>query len=120
MLPCEIMPYPSRSPDHHETERLVARQRIWEKVHVDDYPCGACALYELKSVGVTSVKIVGRGNPTERKLRDLHFLRGLLDLLEKERPTCRAYREAARKCYRETYKRPCRAYMCYYPSVMES
>jgi collagenase-like PrtC family protease len=116
MLPCSI----SSGQDCPDLDAIVARQRIWEQVHVDDYPCGVCALYELKTLGVRSVKIVGRGNPTERKLKDVGFVRGLLEMLEKEHPTRLAYRKAARERYGEMYKRPCRTYMCYYPSVMDA
>ena len=49
------------------------RQHIWQTVHVDDYPCGACALYELSKMNITSVKIVGRGNPTARTVSYTHL-----------------------------------------------
>jgi len=99
-------------------ERIsVKRQRIWELVHVDDFPCGACALFDFSQLGIESVKIVGRGNQTSRKLADVRFLRPLLDLLL-QRPTKQEFCAVARRRYQETYKRPCRIYMCYYPEVM--
>jgi len=94
------------------------RQHIWQMVHVDDYPCGACALYELSQMNITSVKIVGRGNPTARKLTDIVFIRSLLDFLQDKKPTRRRFRQVAQKLYTETYSRPCRVYMCYYPEVL--
>ena len=97
---------------------VVQRQKIWETVHVDDHPCGACALYEFERMGITSVKIVGRGNPLERKLKDISFLNTLRDSLIKEQPTKKKFREKARDLYTGTYNRPCRMHMCYYPSVM--
>jgi len=94
------------------------RQHIWETVHVDDYPCGACALWEFNEMRLASVKIVGRGNPTKRKIADLRFLRTLVDNIRDGQPSREEFRRTARKKYQETYGRPCREYMCYYPEVM--
>ncbi|GAH34415.1 unnamed protein product, partial [marine sediment metagenome] len=68
------------------------RQHIWEMVHVDDYPCGACALYDFNEMGITGAKIVGRGNPTARKIADVTFIRSLLDFLEGCKPTKEEFR----------------------------
>jgi len=96
---------------------MIERQRIWERVHVDDHPCGACALFEFVKLGIGSLKVVGRGNPLERKVRDVHFLKRLLDIL-REDPSRTAFRRTARMLYQETYKRQCRSHMCYYPEVL--
>jgi putative protease len=94
------------------------RLHIWERVHVDDHPCGACALYEFSEMGITSVKIVGRGNPTERKIADVKYIRSLLNFLENENPSREIFRNVTQKLYGEIYKRPCRIHMCYYPEVL--
>ena len=93
------------------------RQHIWQIVHPDDHPCGACALYEFNEMNITGVKIVGRGNPTSRKIVDVTFIRSLLDLLRDRRITKDEFQEVARKLYMSTYERECRVYMCYYPSM---
>lgn len=97
---------------------VVQRQKIWETIHVDDHPCGACALYEFKTLGITSVKIVGRGNILERKLMDVTFLNTLRAYLENAAPSKKKFRQTARQLYVRTYKRACRMHLCYYPSVM--
>jgi len=97
---------------------MLERQRIWQKVHLDDHPCGACALYEFSHMGMTSVKIVGRGNPLERKLKDVGFLKRLLDELLLEGSAQQAFRRQSQALYQATYGRPCRQHMCYFPSVM--
>jgi collagenase-like PrtC family protease len=116
MLPYDI----SVVADDSVEEKQISwkRQHIWQTVHVDDYPCGACALYEFNKINITSVKIVGRGNPTARKVTDVVFIRTLLDFLENEKPSREQYCETAQKLYQETYKRSCRVYMCYYPEVL--
>ncbi len=104
----------------HEQAALCERQRIWEQVHVDDHPCGACALFDFREMGIDEVKIVGRGNTTDRKIRDTAFIKNLIDRLANEQPERDEFREASRNLYRKTYSRECRFNMCYYPgSVFE-
>jgi putative protease len=108
-----------------ESEALIRekisweRQHIWSGLHIDDRPCGACALYEFREIGIYGVKIVGRENAKSKKVKDTQFLRTLLNLLE-EGPDRTAFREKARNLYRETYKGPCIIFKCYYPSVLIS
>jgi collagenase-like PrtC family protease len=122
MLPFEISCI-SLNPDKTTAppmeEKLLARQRIWEHVHLDDYPCGACALYELNKMNITSIKIVGRGNPTARKIKDTAFFRSLLDSLSDTKLSKVDFRNYARNLYHKTYSRTCRPYMCHFPSVMK-
>ena len=124
MLPFDISldgAPPAQSPaDLLRHQRAVERQKIWQQVHVDDYPCGACALYDFQQMGVGSVKIVGRGNPTARKVRDVGFLASLMrDLTPAATDRLEFYRRA-RALYQQTYDRPCRRHMCYYPSVLDA
>jgi len=116
MLPYDIS---VATGDEIEEEQISwRRQHIWQTVHVDDYPCGACALHELNEMAITSVKIVGRGNPTARKITDVVFIRSLLDFLESEKPTRERFYGVARELYQKTYNRPCRVFMCYFPEVL--
>lgn len=105
--------------DHTQAEISGRRQHIWQTVHVDDHPCGACALFDLTKMGITAVKIVGRGNTTERKITDIKFLGSLLGCLERERPSRPAFRKIAQQSYKETYGLPCRQHLCYFPEIME-
>jgi len=123
MLPYDISFIPidqnENLEDMSSNSQIIARQRIWEIVHLDDYPCAACALYEFNQMRISSLKIVGRGNTTERKIKDVAFFRTLVNHLYHDRPTQSAFRSYAKKLYKKTYNRPCRPFMCYYPSVME-
>ncbi len=94
------------------------RQHLWETVHVDDFPCGACAIYDLDEMNVTSGKIVGRGNSTLRKLADVRFMRALLDYLETDKPGRAEFYSRTQQLYTETYQRDCRTHLCYFPEVM--
>jgi putative protease len=97
----------------------AGRQHVWEQVHVDDHPCGACALWDFNEFGITSVKIVGRGNPTARKLADLKYLHDLRSYLESHNPDRDTFRKRCRESYQAAYGRPCRMVLCYYPEVLE-
>ena len=123
MLPYDISLIPlnqkEKMADATDSSHMLASQRIWENVHLDDYPCAACALYELDQMNITSLKIVGRGNTTERKIEDVTFFRTLLNHLYNDHPKKSEFRSYAKKLYRKTYNRPCRPFMCHYPSVME-
>ena len=94
------------------------RQLIWSGLHIDDRPCGACALYEFKQIDLYGVKIVGRQNTKEKKIKDLTFLRTLLNFLSDEQPGKEAFRKYSRSLYQQTYQWPCLVFKCYYPSVL--
>jgi collagenase-like PrtC family protease len=94
------------------------RQLIWSALHIDDRPCGACALYEFEQIGLYGVKIVGRQNTKEKKIKDLTFLRTLLTFLSEKHPEKEAFRKFSRNLYQQTYQWPCLVFKCYYPSVL--
>ena len=96
----------------------VVRQKIWERYHMDQFPCGACALHELDRIGVTHLKIVGRGNSTRRKIADVRFLRSLVTLVESRKLSRAKFRESARLLHAHVYRQPCTAVSCYYPEVL--
>lgn len=100
-------------------EKVVvrARQQIWSRVHMDDVPCGACALYDFQEMGIASVKIVGRGNQPRRKVNDTKFVRMLLTYMQDKSVTKGEFIQKTRAFYTHVYKLPCRTVMCYYPEA---
>lgn len=116
MLPYEV--YVESTED--DEKRIIAgvRQQVWQRFHIDDRPCGACALYEFNEIGLTYVKIVGRGYPVTKKVTDVKFIRTMLNFLGKS-PSKNEFRNTAKNLYTSTYGRPCRIVMCYYPEVMQ-
>jgi putative protease len=115
MLPYEV--YVESSEDYEKRIIAGVRQQVWQRFHIDDRPCGACALYEFKEIGLTYVKIVGRGYPAAKKVKDVKFIRSMLNFLGKN-PSKKEFRDFAKNLYVSTYGRPCRTTMCYYPEVM--
>ncbi|MCD4782930.1 MAG: U32 family peptidase [Candidatus Eremiobacteraeota bacterium] len=79
-------------------------------------PCGVCAIPDLVEAGLVSIKIVGRENPTYKKVMDVKFLRRMLDLWEKNDMSRTEYKQEAKKAYKEVYDAPCQEW-CYYPET---
>jgi putative protease len=77
-------------------------------------PCGACALPAMKEAGIVSLKIVGRENPTYKKIRDVKFLNSMIKILNALNLSADEYKKEARKQYREIYGADCREW-CYFP-----
>ena len=96
------------------------RQSIWSGLHIDDRPCGACALYEFSQIGLHGVKIVGRQNSKSKKVKDIRFIHTLINFLSEKNSSKEEFRKYARRLYQETYKWPCLVFKCYYPSVLLS
>ena len=94
------------------------RQHFWSAVHIDDRPCGACSLYDFEKMGLAGVKIVGRANTFEKKIKDVKFLQDLLTYLRTQNPTQKEFREQAKGTYKDLYDCVCLIFKCYYPSVM--
>ncbi len=78
------------------------------------FSCGACALWQFWKIGITSVKIAGRGRSTELKIAYVRFIKKSLDALKKSVCEDEFYREV-RKLFLKTFKKNCRRIYCYYP-----
>ena len=73
--------------DVAETDRIQGKEGKGLPLDEDGYltgstGCGLCALYRMKQVGITHLKLVGRGNYTDFMEKDIRQLRKVLDLLE--------------------------------------
>jgi collagenase-like PrtC family protease len=77
-------------------------------------PCGACAVPDLYDAGIKSLKIVGRENPTSKKIKDVRYLKRLVDLWSAGGITKDGFRGEAVRLYGEIFGAPCREW-CYYP-----
>lgn len=73
--------------DVAETDRIQRKEGKGLPLDEDGYltgstGCGLCALYRMKQVGITHLKLVGRGNYTDFMEKDIRQLRKVLDILE--------------------------------------
>lgn len=78
--------------------------------------CGLCALPALKTAGVSTFKIVGRGAPLRRKLQLVGQLSRLLGEIPAQQPD-EAWLRRCKESYRALYGRHCSEHNCYYPEV---
>lgn len=73
--------------DVAETDRIQGKEGKGRPLDEDGYltgstGCGLCTLYRMKQVGITHLKLVGRGNYTDFMEKDIRQLRKALDILE--------------------------------------
>ncbi len=78
------------------------------------YSCAGCALRDFAAWGIRVAKIVGRTFPIERKIKDVTYVRTLIDAAQKEGFSAASFHQCARDAYRRIYGRDCRQ-NCYYP-----
>ena len=65
--------------------------------------CGLCALYRLREIGITHLKLVGRGNYTDYMEQDIRILRQALTLLEQS---------TSEEDFKDTLRRTLFSYKC--------
>ena len=65
--------------------------------------CGLCALYCLREIGITHLKLVGRGNYTDYMEQDIRMLRRALTLLEQS---------TSEEDFKDTLRRTLFSYKC--------
>lgn len=95
----------------------VARRRIDSKTGLYGLDCGACALWDMREAGIAGVKITGRGNPLEKELKDVRFIKRLMELLDKAGSRTEFISKAA-----ETHTAEygdCAPKRCYYPGASQ-
>ncbi|MDY3767232.1 MAG: U32 family peptidase [Lachnospiraceae bacterium] len=62
--------------------------------------CGLCALYKMREIGVTHLKLVGRGNYTDYARRDIEQVKKALDILDETDGEKSFQREMKRQLFR--------------------
>lgn len=76
--------------------------------------CGACRLAEFKNMGVCAVKIVGRNYSTEKKIKDVKFIKNTLQAIESREFERKTLNSFAREEFIRTYGVNC-GQLCYFP-----
>lgn len=77
--------------------------------------CAMCALYRLKQIGITSLKIVGRSDDFEEVCRDITLTRQNIEIMARAGSE-KEYLETM--CFPHNYPQRCRmGSSCYYPEI---
>ena len=87
---------------------------IAKRLRMPSRCCGACALFQFKKFNISSVKIVGRGIPTNIKIENIKFVKQTLNILEKGYSQRKFY-QGTEKLFEKTFGEKCRRQYCYYP-----
>jgi U32 family peptidase len=111
--PCEKK-YEARAlRDDGRAGGIIAAQAGWSKVNRRQ-ACGLCSVPGLIEAGVTALKIVGRGGPTEMKLKMVSALREVIEM--SRRTSAEGLGCFARDKYADMFGRECSPFVCYYPA----
>lgn len=79
--------------------------------------CGACAIPQLLSSPVKSLKIVGRENPLRKRMKDTIFLKRILNYINAAQNREDDYIPIIKDLRKELYLEDCANYQnCYYPN----
>ena len=100
-------------PEAQEVERALKARFSQEGLQ---FRCGLCALPSLIEAGVHTVKVVGRGYPTRKKVMDVRAARKSLVLAEWGLEGPEFFRHAERQ-FERARGFPCRRRYCYYEAV---
>lgn len=91
------------------------RKLISDRLQASPYlSCGLCSLYYFSQLGISSVKVVGRGSSLEVKKKNVTAVKEAL-LHLKSNPTKKSYFHACRKIFYRTFGQHCQQKYCYYP-----
>ncbi len=113
--PCEI-PYqvsPLGENSSPALKKAIARQRSWAESD-RRHGCGLCAIPGLINAGISGLKLVGRGAPTLRKVKNLQLVKRFLEL-SKETNQFADYQRQALAAHEEHFGIGCCENVCYYP-----
>lgn len=96
-------------------QQAMTKQQSWEQTD-RRHGCGLCALPGLLNAGIKGLKLVGRGAPMLRKIKNMQLAKNFLELAQLKLPLSR-YRQKALQAHREHFGIGCSENVCYYPEL---
>lgn len=93
-------------------------QKVWDGLPRGE-ACGLCGLWDLRRLGVRSVKIVGRGTSQERKEWAVRTVAELIAMMDGGGISRDDFLAEAKARYRKKFPRGCRPTLCYFPEYLE-
>ncbi|MFH1641577.1 MAG: U32 family peptidase [Nanoarchaeota archaeon] len=108
---------------YYNVSSLKSSEKGFEKIIASNFglkhfpnQCGACSLYDFHKMNVNAVKIVGRQNPTSKKIKDVKFLVTLRNYLDSN-PNEREFKKRCKKEFIKFFGIKCDQFQCYYNTV---
>lgn len=94
-------------------EQAISKQQSWSQTE-RRHGCGLCAIPSLQSAGIRGLKIVGRGAPLPRKIKNLQLVKEFF-LLATENLSFSQYQSKALAAHQRHFGIGCSENVCYYP-----
>lgn len=117
--PCEIEyciePVGENSP---QLQQAIDKQQSWSQTDRRQ-GCGLCAMPGLIEAGISGFKLVGRGAPLVRKVKNLQLAKEFLKLAQ-QKISFLEYRNQALAAHRKHFGICCSENVCYYPEFYQS
>jgi putative protease len=79
--------------------------------------CAACSIFHLRKLNIKSLKIIGRGFPTERKIKDVLFVNKMRKLSHEIQDE-KEFTSKGMELYQKIYKTKCKVNQCHYPHLI--
>ncbi len=113
--PCEIA-YEIEAVDavSCELQAAIEKQQSWAQTD-RRHGCGLCAIPHLRQAGIAGLKLVGRGAPKLRKVKNLQLVANFVQLSE-QLPFA-DYQQRALAAHRRHFGIGCNENVCYYPEL---
>jgi putative protease len=114
--PCEISyRIDAVSDESAELQQAMNKQQSWSQTD-RRHGCGLCAIPFLLKAGIKGLKLVGRGAPTRRKIKNIQLAKEFL-LLAEQQLSFSEYRGKAMQAHKEHFGIGCSENVCYYPEL---
>jgi len=111
--PCEqvydIQCYPQ------ERKEIIHIQKMWQGFP-RSHGCGLCAIPDLIKIGISGLKIVGRGSPASFKIKNVKLVIHSIKLFEEEKDI-KIARKKVLSLYKEHFGHRCSPFVCYFPEL---
>ncbi|MFA6988457.1 MAG: U32 family peptidase [Candidatus Gastranaerophilaceae bacterium] len=104
----------------HDNDNVISQNQakvISERLKLPYPTCGICALPVFKKYHIDSVKIVGRGISSERKIRNVKFVKSAVNILHDH--TIRDKQKAFKDLYIKMFGFNCHEKYCYFPHLKQ-
>lgn len=91
----------------------LSKSQIDKKINSPKRSCGICAFQKLKNMGISTIKIEGRGTVIGTKIRNVSIVKKALELLN-ENIDEKAYHLHCKRLFRKYFNEDCKVEYCYF------
>ncbi len=100
-----------------DIEHIVKIQKKWQGFP-RSHGCGLCAIPKLIKIGITGLKIVGRGSPSSFKVKNVLLVKKAIKIFEENKDQKEAQLKVL-NLYKKHFGHDCSSFVCYFPELRE-